>query len=112
MTERERLFELITKGDRSMWGKCIGGIHKQREYLADYLLANGVSVPPCKVGDVVYDIHNGKIFGGKVVVVYMFDTYMSFIAEGGRYFREDEIGKTVFLTEEEAEQVLKGGVQE
>ena len=41
MSERERLIELINKGELSMWGKSVGGIKQQREMLADYLLENG-----------------------------------------------------------------------
>ena len=49
MTDRDRLIELIqnaVNGCASYWAKII----------ADYLLANGVIVPPCKVGDMVYKI--------------------------------------------------------
>ena len=63
---------------------------------------------PCKVGDTLYDIHNEKVFGGKVIMVNMFEDCFTFAASGGRYFKDDEIGKTVFLTKE-AEQALKGG---
>ena len=105
MTERERLIELI--GKSSMWN-----LQSQPlliEQIADSLLANGVIVPPCKVGDVVYDIHYGKVFGGKVRMLNMFDDCFTFVASGGRYYEDDDIGKTVFLTKEEAEQALGGG---
>ena len=42
---RDRLIELLIEG------------HKQYlfyDQIADYLLANGVIAPPCKVGDTVY----------------------------------------------------------
>ena len=48
MTERERLIELL---------KEVNTMRNMRQGLgecADYLLANGVIVPPCKVGDTVY----------------------------------------------------------
>ena len=99
MTERERLIELL-------WGAIPS--KKDAEDTADYLLANGVIVPPCKVGETLYDIHNEKVFGGKVIMVNMFEDCFTFAASGGRYFKDDEIGKTVFLTKEEAEQALKG----
>lgn len=41
MTDRNRLIELIEE-----WYK-----NAPTQYLADHLLANGVIVPPCKVGD-------------------------------------------------------------
>lgn len=48
MSDRKRLIELIRKVDnmrlmRKGFAEC-----------ADYLLANGVIVPPCNVGDMVY----------------------------------------------------------
>lgn len=47
MTQKERLVELIINsvdGCAKYWA----------EIIADHLLSNGVIVPPCKVGDVVY----------------------------------------------------------
>lgn len=79
------------------------------EIEADHLLENGVIVPPCKVGDVIYDIRNGKVFGGKIIMTSYFGDSFTFVATGGRYYTITDIGKTVFLTREEAEQALKGG---
>lgn len=45
MTDRDRLIELISRV------QYLGGLE---EKVADYLLANGVIVPPCKVGDTVW----------------------------------------------------------
>lgn len=48
MNDRDRLIELLQEytDDNNGGGSNHG--------LADYLLANGVIVPPCKVGDIVY----------------------------------------------------------
>lgn len=44
MTDRDRLIELIQN--------AVNGCARHwAEIIADYLLANGVIVPPCKVGD-------------------------------------------------------------
>ena len=107
MTERERLIELLEKVKFKPFDAC--NIMHNLNIIADELLANGVIVPPCKVGDVVYSIHNGKVFGGKVIVIYIFESHLAFAVSGGGYFREDDFGKTVFLTKEEAEQALGGG---
>ncbi|MBQ7976574.1 MAG: hypothetical protein IJ300_12890 [Clostridia bacterium] len=48
---RDRLIELIEYADANIPGFCIEG---DFHVLADYLLANGVIVPPCKVGDRVW----------------------------------------------------------
>ena len=91
--------------------------HCMSVHFADYLLANGVIVPPCKVGDTVYVVFfrhhlideckvSGFIFGKNN------DTLQ--FADGSIYTIWDKaynehFGKTVFLTREEAEQALKGG---
>lgn len=53
---RERLIELIC--DQIQDGHCVGYCNhppcSQCEHLADHLLANGIIVLPCKVGDKVY----------------------------------------------------------
>ena len=91
--------------------------------IAVHLLANGVIVPPCKVGDTVYRIWgSGK--HGKSVADFVV-TKVSQIAPNiwivrylkpskslTHYLREyqcnfEDFGKTVFLTREEAETALK-----
>ena len=56
MTERERLIELLCSAP-------LGSKTFEQQYykstitkIADYLLANGVIVPPCKIGDTVYKV--------------------------------------------------------
>lgn len=84
------------------------------EYLAEYLIENGVIAPTCKVGDTVYSFIQGipVIYEGHVyeiiynghVCVYR-GTRKGYFTQA---FSEDDIGKTVFFTREEAEQALKG----
>ena len=52
MTERERLIDLIQSADISLFGTD----KSFAEVYADYLLENGVIVPPCKVGTHLYRI--------------------------------------------------------
>lgn len=47
---RERLIELLNQ----IRGDEIALMNEEAEILIDHLLANGVIVPPCKGGDVVY----------------------------------------------------------
>lgn len=81
-------------------------------YLADRLLANGVIVPPCKVGDIVYMVSpGGKIYENLVIGMSVWEgepPRLGFLCPNALVFREDHIGETVFLTREEAEQALKG----
>lgn len=91
MNQRDRLKELIQHV------QYMGGLE---ERLADYLLENGVIVPPCKIGNTIYQYDNdGRIYQSNVKNV-IYDTEN--IA-----FDEREIGKTVFLTREEAEKALE-----
>lgn len=87
-------------------------------YLADHLIADGAILPPCKVGDIVYmvtpggRIHEKEVLGSASVVGLNLrdEIWMkhSFTCESALVFNEDDIGKTVFLTREEAERALKG----
>ena len=58
-------------------------------------------VLPCKAGDLVYQHDGTRIYASKV---------MRWVCETGSFaFDERAIGKTVFLTREEAERALEGG---
>jgi hypothetical protein len=51
-SERKRLVELIKQGEMN-YTTSTNYDGDLLDYLADYLLANGIVVPPCKVGDYV-----------------------------------------------------------
>ena len=82
-------------------------------YLADRLLANGVIVPPCKVGQTVWYVDKGaeRVKPIKVISYEICNNgEEEFGCWGGDFtptrFHVENIGKTVFLTREEAEQAL------
>ncbi len=91
------------------------------EVVADYLLDNGVIVPPCKVGDTVYmvtpggKIHEKEVLGATMSFgLNLYDeiwTRWSFLSKDALVFKDLDIGKTVFFAREEAEQALKGGAE-
>ena len=95
---RDRLVELLN--DFQVWDDYISN-----EDIADYLLANGGIVPPCKVGDTVYCLETI----GNEIEDYVVQNVGITATQGGwgieRSF--NAFGKTVFLTKEEAEQALK-----
>lgn len=115
MNERDRLIEILSAPIFPRIGA------DPAEVVADYLLDNGVIVPPVKVGQTVWIIHNHSqtICEGEIVrltynkfttpqewIEYKFDSPYS--GETANYNRIDLcLGKTVFLTREEAEQALK-----
>ena len=129
---RDRLIELLQIGDETRRNPLRWCDDEIVESLADHLLANGVIVPPCKVGDKVWFVERRYS--------YFFKTFREFVNEGyvkaikvsmkpmkitieypdvddtkgrckGADYSATSIGKTVFLTREEAEAKLKEGVQ-
>ena len=100
--QRERLVELIES--HKYW--CVP------DELADYLLANGVIVPPVGIGQKVYrtsgNFRGEKIYEGVVDQIIAYDDRETRFYVYGHplSFVECNIGKTVFLTKEEAEQAL------
>ena len=133
MTDRERLIEIIVTAENEVFRAFpYTNSTKRIEIVADYLLSNGVIVPPVKVGDIVYidnAPHNVVYIaieedGISYCAKYDCDEYecckecpfakeISFgeviMCEGNEYheFTASDIGKTVFLTREEAEKALK-----
>ena len=90
-------------------GEC-GGIDRLRE-LAEADKDGRLVVLPCKVGDTVYWVHGAVITECKVHRIQknrngLYICLKSNVSHGA--FRADlSIGKTVFLTREEAEKVLE-----
>ena len=122
---RDRLIELISK-KQCRNSECVKScsdcasiaiFDEDVEILADYLLENGVIVPPCKVGDKVYVIEDwvySKFLEEKEVGAISIQGTNDFSKElwedcrGGLIGAFADFGKTVFLTREEAEKALKG----
>jgi hypothetical protein len=88
------------------------------EFVADYILADGIIAPPCRVGDTLYVISQMK---DKRILPFVNEYEATYIQVGKRkckvyhekdgfikIFLQDDFGKTVFLTREEAEAALKG----
>lgn len=113
MTDRERLTALLMAGAGDFIKKN-GALNCTK--LADYLLEHGVVVLPCKVGDRVYEITGRKmvsVYKVRAIRVELFGLFIEWdIVEGFVWqslsgINADEIGKTVFLTREEAGRALK-----
>ena len=110
---QDRLIELIHESDLSL----------DSVRLADHLIANGVIVLPCKVGDTVYSVKGNFIKSDTVVGFHLgrFPTLRGqarkeyLVCYNINYLSHidiAQIGKTVFFTREEAEKALakmKGG---
>lgn len=131
---RDRLIELLRTPIAVTNGVSTVGEIKvslfEAEFLADHLLANGVIVLPCKVGDMVYVIepcvcynnysefehcHHRRTKATKWIEMVRVPTQkhhtkcLKLFERPFKYEHLNKLGKSVFLTKEEAEQALKGG---
>lgn len=108
MTDRERLVELLQEEVP----------RPKADYLAIHLIANGVICPPCKVGQTVWLIMSlnlqqteWEIKEGKISMIQQkADKSWKFRVTENHSVQDytvDKIGKTVFLTREEAEAKLR-----
>ena len=112
---RDRLIELMYKTNE-VFANVDCTEEEAIVLLADYLLENGVIVPPVKVGQILYVIESGAIYEAKVKdYKYCSNSnngvHWHIIFEELFAMSEAHIGKSVFYTREEAEAALKGGAE-
>ena len=118
---RDRLIELLKES--GLIHQCAENYNDVDYYtgkIADYLLANGVIVPPCYIGQEIW--HNTKHYDGRIETrkgkVSMLQqkadkswkiriTVRSSVWD----FSPDEIGVRYFFSKEDAEKALKGGAE-
>ena len=120
--DRERLIEILKLGSCTSPYLCdenckYANLERcYEERTADLLLEHGVVLLPCKVGDRLYEVTGRKtvsVYKVKAIRVELFSLFIEWdIVEGFVWqslsgINADEIGKTVFLTREEAERALK-----
>ena len=103
MNDRDRLIELIQN--------AVNGCARHwAEIIADRLLANGVIVPPCKVGHVLFyiDRYSGEVEEDEVKFFTVTKNGIKPILtrHNIKFWEMYKWGKTVFLTKEEAEKAL------
>lgn len=117
MTQREKLVELV-EDSINKWDFYLYHFDDERlyddeseekkksfeEFISDYLLENGVIIPPCKVGDIVWYVYMGQIHPHKIKEIQI-NKFGEFVVSS-MTFQFKEFDKTVFLTKEEAEKAL------
>ena len=132
MTERERLIELLKKAPYGANAITLSDKHKDSILgeIADYLLENGVIVPPVSLGDKIYEIISPKdrepyFITATVCAIHIADgsrnscqrkreSYIVAECPGTKYVHKypiSKFGKTIFLSREEAEKALKESEQ-
>ena len=100
--EKETLMDLIVDAKRA--DPETGSF---TEWLAGFLLDHGVVAPPCRVGDFVWSNGYGCPCASEVARVVIEKDHIEI--DGGDMvgtFSPADIGKTVFLTRDEAEAAL------
>ena len=115
---RDKLIELI---NQLRINNKISLTDNHTQTLADFLLENGLIVPPVKINQTVYVIDRADIrqpikekivleiqFGYSGAVLVLQDTPLRL----RRAYNFGDISKTVFLTREEAERALRGNSNE
>ena len=120
---RDKLIELLTDAelgyaqylceecDKAIKGDVAEELMKRLEFYADRLIENGAVIPPCKVGDIVYEIST-DFTGTKL---HIFERIVSRVeivqSKCILYYcpwKEHKlIGKHYYLTKEQAEQKLR-----
>lgn len=107
MEQREKLIKLLKKS-------IVNLSDFQAEIASNTLIANGVVVLPCNVGDTVYKVFDGKVWEMKAVAIPMLisgvGANLSVTCTNYRgaalTYELSDFGKTVFPTREEAEKAL------
>ena len=112
---RDRLIELLEEAHDS-WLRYVDECAFNQmalsfsfeQMVAEHLLANGIVVPPCKVGQTVYVIDTAKeeIVERKVTEIRQNEWETVYIHSFGFGYPESLLGKTVFITKEQAEKAL------
>jgi len=114
---RDRLKELLVDCQHNYDKEVVSAIAEQRPFkhetafFADHLIANGVILPPCKVGDTVFmvGVITQQITTHKVVGINYSEDGLFLLTDSFTVVSvAQQLGKTVFLTREEAEKECVG----
>ena len=131
---RDKLIDLVRDANAKWYKEALERTTEKTSsaYVADYLLANGVIVPPCKKGDMVYEIEKNclacKHYKGvaysdccacaldddKLMFECDFDKECVYqiVPKTFAYSMIEAFGQTVFLAEKEAQsELLQRGVK-
>ncbi len=96
MDKRERLFKMLVEANYMVAGDVVPRSPAEHLYaIVDYLFAHGVEIPPCKVGDTVYQTDSERVDEYVVDNIYYSTDLIT--------FEESDIGRLVFINREEAE---------
>ena len=100
MDVREKLVEILQDEKNPVWRWFPNNASMMQ--LADYLVANGVTVQECKLGDKIYQTDGVRIYESIIGEITLTAKRTIFVTENIA-FDERAIGNSVFLSYAEAE---------
>lgn len=119
---RDRLIEIFKNTNYKPFEQCnikANLVNQFSDYalncIVDKILANGVIVPPCKVGDTVWyitGIHGTLIKSAMVEEIIVDKNGVSGLVVNSENIKFENSIEQFYMTKKEAQQVLKGGAQE
>ena len=107
MDVREKLVELLNEVQETGVNEIPAGFGYTSEYVnneegASHLIANGVTVQECKLGDKIYQADDVRIYESTISEITLTAKHTIFVTENID-FDERAIGNSVFLSYAEAE---------
>ena len=113
---KERLVELVKSAP---YGLETLGEYFNKSYIENcivqHLLENGVIVPPCKVGDVVYSVFEDDVIEDEIILIEVTESaiYLSTCTERymwvNGYLYSEMLDRKLYITREQAQAKLKEG---
>ncbi len=113
MDEIEMLKELLRDADAEYLRECCDNEEEPEkgfyDYVAGFLLANGVIMLPIKVGDTIYRIGESitNVYEWEVEHIEIYADQIVIVDDSDNEFTITDIGVTVYFTREEAEEKLR-----
>lgn len=114
MTVKDRLFELFKNTNYKPFEQCnieANLANQFTEYalnhIIDEFLDSGIIKLPINAGDMIYRPFGGIVESWIVTTIVLYPEEIVFIDDSENSFKESDIGVSVFITKEEAEQALR-----
>ena len=102
MDVKEKLVELLRNAKSAMKSENLSCDIARNMFVVDFMMANGVTVQECKLGDKIYQTDGVRIYESIIGEITLTAKHTIFVTENIA-FDERAIGNSVFLSYAEAE---------
>ena len=102
MDVKEKLVELLQNAKAAMKSENLSCDIARNMFVVDFMMANGVTVQECKLGDKIYQTDGVRIYESIIGEITLTAKRTIFVTENIA-FDETAIGNSVFLSYAEAE---------